>query len=113
MRSHILSGSALVLLLAVSVAGDTGPAISASRDSATFLVAAPPVGLRGLCLAAVEKTETKPFAVGPAQAADPMWLLRPDPGSPPPYDGLGTPGYPVTTTVPEAQGYSDQGLRLA
>src|SRR5690606_19898752 len=48
----------------------------------------PAAGLRGMCLAAAQ-TETKPFAVEPARAADPVWFLRPELGSPPLYDGLG------------------------
>ena len=34
-------------------------------------------------------------------------------GQPPLYEGLGEMGMPVTTSVPEAQAYFDQGLRLA
>lgn len=93
--------------------------LAAGASAAALLASAPaaaqgsPAGvLKGLCLAAA-KTETKPFAVEPARAADPLWFLRAELGSPPIYDGLGEHSYRISTAVPEAQRYFDQGLRLA
>ena len=114
MRSPLLAGGmaalSLALLggasLAVLAAAAPGPALNAAPANG------PAASLKGLCLAAA-KTETRPFAVEPARAADPLWFLRDGLGSPPLYDGLGAHGYRITTAVPEAQLYFDQGLRLA
>ena len=60
--------------------------------------------LDGLVLAQAETAPFRPSASG--QAATPA-------GMPPLYDNLGTLHVPVTTKLPKAQAYFNQGLRLA
>ncbi|MET4699324.1 tetratricopeptide (TPR) repeat protein [Constrictibacter sp. MBR-5] len=100
-----------VALCTIALSG-TSASWNTAGDPASFAVPPPPLGAKAICLAAAP-TETKPFAVEPARAAERLWFLRPDLSPPSLMDGLGDHGYPVTTSSEEAQRFFDQGLNLA
>ena len=100
-----------VALCTIALSATSAPWNTAG-EPASFAVPPPPAGTKAICLAAAP-TETKPFSVEPARAAEPLWFLRPDLPPPSLMGGLGDHGYPVTTTNAEAQRFFDQGLNLA
>jgi tetratricopeptide (TPR) repeat protein len=57
-------------------------------------------------------TETVPFAQG-VQVPQPAGGVPYEEATPPLFDNLGRLSWPITTSVPQAQAFFDQGLRLA
>ncbi|MEX0404109.1 hypothetical protein ABGN05_00375 [Aquibium sp. LZ166] len=97
MRFHVLlKNSRLPVLLFAGMGAGAAAAALNSEDAAQ----------------AISRSATCMFASIPTQVQSPEAMKSYEEAEPPLWDDLGTLAYPVTTTVPEAQAYFDQGLRL-